>query len=309
MDKLAWLHSLLHWELHKGRNNIGTSIAGKPVLTIETANDFLYEHLIMDEPFMACRFGSTELRLIADVEAVNIALKRKVSEKKWNDLNQFSGFFPNEIKYADQFANLYFELIHEADMIAIWNNPHEDYMIAKYGKRSEVTVLRALEPWYTSGRPWTYALQGKKVLVIHPFAETIRHQYEKRTQLFENDQILPEFELHTLKAVQTLADETDERFGTWFDALEYMYQETKEIDFDIAILGCGAYGLPLAAKIKQDGKQAIHMGGATQLLFGIKGARWDNHPIISKLYNEYWVRPDDSEKFKKSSSIEGGCYW
>ena len=62
---------------------------------------------------------------------------------------------------------------------------------------------------------------------------------------------MPEFELKTLKAVQTIAGEKDERFSTWFEALEYMFEETMKIDFDIAIIGCGAYGMPLAAKLKK----------------------------------------------------------
>lgn len=44
-----------------------------------------------------------------------------------------------------------------------------------------------------------------------------------------------------------------------------------KINFDTAIIGCGAYGMPLAAQIKNAGRQAIHLGGAVQLLFGIKG--------------------------------------
>jgi len=127
--------------------------------------------------------------------------------------------------------------------------------------------------------------------------------------LFNNNDILPEFTLLTLKAVQTVAGQRDERFETWFDALEFMFNEAMKKDFDIAILGCGAYGFPLAAKLKLAGKQAIHLGGATQLLFGIEGNRWDDHPVISKLYNEYWVRPIESEKPKNANSVEGACYW
>ena len=56
-------------------------------------------------------------------------------------------------------------------------------------------------------------------------------------------------------------------------------------------------------------KQAIHMGGATQLLFGIKGGRWDTHPVISKLYNEHWVRPAASETPNSIQRVQGGCYW
>ena len=97
-----------------------------------------------------------------------------------------------------------------------------------------------------------------------------------------------------------------------FDALEWMYQEAMKIDFDVAIIGCGAYGFPLAAKLKQAGKQAIHLAGATQLLFGIKGKRWEEDKTfeyVQKFFNDSWVRPGESEKPKKSDVVEGGCYW
>ena len=124
--------------------------------------------------------------------------------------------------------------------------------------------------------------------------------------------MLPEFQLKTLKAVQTLAGNQDERFHTWFDALDYMFIKAMEIDFDIAIIGCGAYGMPLAIKLKKAGKQAIHLGGATQLLFGIKGARWEqpNYPTkIGKLFNTSWVRPSENDHIKNGATIENACYW
>ena len=51
------------------------------------------------------------------------------------------------------------------------------------------------------------------------------------------------------------------------------------------------------------------MGGATQILFGIKGNRWDQHSVIGKLYNEAWVRPNENETPKKAGINEGACYW
>ena len=84
------------------------------------------------------------------------------------------------------------------------------------------------------------------------------------------------------------------------------------IEFDIAIIGCGAYGLPLAAKIKKSGKQAIHLAGATQLLFGIKGKRWEENADFSyvrKWFNEEWVYPSDEDKLENGNCVEGGCYW
>ena len=51
------------------------------------------------------------------------------------------------------------------------------------------------------------------------------------------------------------------------------------------------------------------MSGATQLLFGIKGRRWDTHPQISKLYNPAWVRPAPAEQPTNKQAVEGGSYW
>ena len=47
-------------------------------------------------------------------------------------------------------------------------------------------------------------------------------------------------------------------------------------DYDICLIGAGAYGFPLAAHVKRKGKKAIHLGGALQLLFGVKGKRWED---------------------------------
>ena len=85
--------------------------------------------------------------------------------------------------------------------------------------------------------------------------------------------------------------------------------EIKKYDFDVAILGCGAYGFPLAAEIKRMGKKAIHLGRATQLWFGIKGKRWNDDPLTKSLYNDAWVSPSDAEKPANADGVEGGCYW
>jgi glycerol-3-phosphate dehydrogenase len=90
-----------------------------------------------------------------------------------------------------------------------------------------------------------------------------------------------------------------------------MCERALEIDFDVAIIGCGAYGMPLASKLKNAGKQAIHLGGATQLLFGIKGNRWENgYPTkIATFFNDAWVRASAEETPQNAYTVERGCYW
>lgn len=104
------------------------------------------------------------------------------------------------------------------------------------------------------------------------------------------------------------------QFNTWFDALDYMKSEIDKCDYDVCLIGCGAYGFPLAAHVKHNGKQAIHLGGTLQLLFGIKGNRWFDpdsflYPKFKELLNENWVKPLETEKPLVANQIEGGCYW
>ena len=182
----------------------------------------------------------------------------------------------------------------------------ENYLISRYAPKD---VLYYHDYFVNCGDDiWFKHLKGKRVLVIHPFASTIESQYKNnRCKIHQSPDVLPEFELHVLKAVFTAAGENDERFNDWFEALEYMHEETKKIDYDIALIGCGSYGLPLAARIKQDGKIAVHMGGDLQLLFGIKGARWAS--LGESLFNDYWIYPDSSERPTNYTLIEGDSYW
>ncbi|HFE7770938.1 TPA: hypothetical protein ACGAD9_005951, partial [Klebsiella pneumoniae] len=120
--------------------------------------------------------------------------------------------------------------------------------------------------------------------------------------------VLPNFELLTYKPIVSMLDKKTE-FKNWFEALEKMQSDIKKIDFDVAIIGCGAYGLPLASFVKNLGKQSIHLAGWTQVLFGIKGKRWDDLPQISKFYNDHWIRPGQNTKVEGFTKIENGCYW
>ena len=90
----------------------------------------------------------------------------------------------------------------------------------------------------------------------------------------------------------------------WFAARDSMKRQIDKIDFDIAIIGCGAYGMFLAQYVKSLGKKAVHTAGATQLLFGIKGERWiHEHPEISKAFNENWTFPLPADTPKNLNDI------
>jgi hypothetical protein len=284
----------------------------------EYSNNLIAKMILSNKPFMIARFGSTEMEnivnylgIIENKKNIRGYIKGETLPWWWDSHNSdelcfFSGFFPNDTKLVFEFCKEMIEIMPNVDLLGSWLK--EEWLFKKQLQNAKRVVLEDLEPFFCSN-PWTQALEGKKVLVIHPFAETIEAQYEKRKLIYPNG-LLPDFDLTTIKAVQTIC-ETKSSFDTWFDALDYMKEQVKERSFDIAIIGCGAYGFPLASYIKDLGKQAIHMGGVTQILFGIKGSRYEGSHVwpYMNLFNEYWVRPGESETPKDSNKIEGNCYW
>lgn len=279
---------------------------GKHVLTDGEFSSSLQAAFSQTHPVLAARFGANELACLRDFDFD----RRSKQETILANMHQNAGFFPPTAEYGYRFAELMKESIPCMDYAGIWPQPFESYYLKHYGKKNvNYTWLRCLNPWSCAENPWTKALAGKKILVIHPFAESIEAQYRKRAEIWKGTEILPEFRLETLKAVQTSAGEQDSRFHDWFEALDWMKNEALNQDFDIALIGCGAYGMPLAAELRKAGKSAVHLGGATQILFGIMGRRWENNKELKPFINDSWIRPLPSETPKGSDLVENSCYW
>ena len=268
------------------------------------ANKILHKKILSGDPFMAARIGATEIKAILYPSLPKL-LKIFFKKRFFSRMFELSGFFPSNEENIIRFSEMMLIDMKKVDILGSWRI-EENFFKDELNNAIRIK-LNALEP-YLHDEPWSKALEGKKVLVVHPFAELIYKQYKKRSFLFPNNNVLPNFELSVIKAVQSLSGEKNP-FENWFQALEFMKKEISQKDFDIALIGCGAYGFPLAAHTKKIGKQSIHIGGSLQILFGIKGARWNNHPIISKFYNEHWVRPRAEDKPSKSHLVENDCYW
>lgn len=280
---------------------------GRRIKGYDDANQLIYQLLISEKPFLVARFGDAELRSLVYSLETQMGLRKSFPKYIKVAMHRNAGFFPTDDANLIKFGKLLWESSKEVDVFGVWYNLLEDYVIHNTNPNALLVELEGLEP-YRSDTPWSKALKGKKVLVVHPFEESIKKQFTIREKLFANRDVLPDFELITYKAVQTNAG-ADSEYATWFDALDRMYEDIKRIDFDVAIVGCGAYGLPLSAKLKKLGKQVVHLAGATQIMFGIRGARWDVRPEMQGFFNENWIRPSDSERPKDAQSVEGGCYW
>lgn len=303
-------------------------ICDRGITNPDEVSEVIYQLLETKKPCMIARFGSTELYaltnylgIIAPNHSIWKYIQGKQSEWWWEDnvkkqMTEWSGFFPSTDENLMKFGDLMINDYTQCDCLGCWLE--NEKLLSKYNQNIKRFWLIFLDPFWVD-KPWTRILKNKRVLVIHPFAEIIEEQYKNhRTKLFKNPLILPDFKLTVIKAIQSLGGECE--FSDWFEALENMKSQMDQTDYDIALIGCGAYGFPLAAHAKRMGKQAIHMGGSLQLLFGIKGKRWENpqyayrarsvcpHLCYPNLFNEYWIRPTTYIN-KNSHIVEGGCYW
>jgi hypothetical protein len=292
------------------------------VKDFEESNKIISNYIESEKAFMLCRYGFTELRVLFSS-----------SNRLFNQLANNAGFFPADKKYLNKFREYYYEAEKNIDILLPWSYQidFKDRERKRVAKLENITYLcdfccsgaligqtkneessksgeNRKNNWqdyqYFIQNSWFKSLSNKKILIIHPFKESIDEQYKKLTDL----NILPKFKsFEVLAAVQSIGGYNDE-FNNWFEALDYMKNQIKNIDFDVALIGCGAYGLPLASYVKNIGKQGLHLGGALQLLFAIKGRRWETE--YNKIFtDDFWVYPKISERPAEYKKVESGCYW
>ena len=298
----------------RSQGNVWSSV--QDVLPYDESVDFIRQKLLSKEPFMAGKIGTGDMetlqRYIDMISEFGIAEKwlRLIAGKSfpfWLDnwiragICVCAGVFPATDESINEFCRIFMSYCNAFDVIPKYTEG-DKRIYDKLCPTAKVIDLRALAP--DSPNTWYSALEGKRVLVVHQYVKTIKAQYEKNVEFHKGQGPLPRFkELIQYRPVNSIGGKCKE-FSCWKDALQHMIDDISKIDFDVALLGCGVYGVPLSAHIKRMGKQAIYTGGATQIIFGIKGKRWDNLGI----YNEHWTRvlPDDIPE--NMSMIEGGTF-
>lgn len=301
-----WLKYKILWFLRKKFAWKDDNLYDGKLLTERSdANRIIASAIISQKPFCLMRFGFAELSFVNHYMDRGIYLKankRKIRKDK------MSLCFQNSSE-AQQYVKMVLNDCKDADIMAVWKSLEmEDYIINRFAYNPKLIEAPILEP-FGLDNPWTMALENKKVLIISPFVEKIESQYERITKVYQGIQLWPKMNIKALKSVWYTGINENSGFGNWFEAYDYLYEEAMKMDFDIALLSCGPFGFDLAARFKRSGKQAIHIGGALQMLFGIMGCRWEQNVYYQKYVNEYWVRAPESEKPVNAEILDNSCYW
>lgn len=268
-----------------------------------------------EKPFLIGRNGTIEFEVIS-----RYYFQKEIYDNQKQKLELHAGIFPQNT--IDAYCFQYMRALTNADVMAEgWYEPMkatEEAIMDNINKKRKKILLRNLEPYYVKPHlRWTQYLKGKRVAIINSFANTCEEQTYMPNAIWgeESESLLPKSTVWI--PIKTYYPPVLAKgnagwpsyINSWEDAVDDIVNRVLEENIQVAIIGCGGIGMIVGSELKNKGIQCIVMGGATQLLFGIRGKRWDNHEVIHKFFNDAWVYPPDSCKPNGYKYIEGGCYW
>lgn len=315
LDEMGyWQHDAVNPDLFEDllnriKQNIHSKHAyGERFCSISEGRSLLSKKIESSLPFCSGRLGHTEgwitMKYICNLPYDQHSLW-------W--LYHTSGFFSEQdvnLKDVNLYAQKTIEALSNTDILF---SQFDDSMSAInhcLPTTSPIFPFKGLwhdSPYSDDDISWIQSLKGKKVLVISPFSDTIATQYQKRELLFKGNQVLPEFELIPFCMISTQYG-NKLGFKNFFEAYHSTLNKISKIDFDIALIGAGAYGFLLASDIKNMGKQSVELCSYLMPLFGIKIKRNLTEPDINQFYNPYWIFPME-KPINNYQNIENGCYW
>lgn len=285
------------------------SYSQKNIEDIIIGSDKIAKHieynLIMKQGSIIGRHGSTELTTLLN----NVA---------YTTLEQYSGVFPsNSTESMREWSSIYREATKESSIFAAgWYKPfaeEELEYLKVLSPNLDLIPLRSLEPYYIENS-WTRVLEHKRVTVVSSFADTMREQIGRIDEIWEGKPILPTAEYSFVRSyfcpsIANGSCEWPNSVVCWKTAVDYLYNEIIKTSPNIVLIGCGGLAMPLALRLKRAGIITVVLGGAIQILFGIKGSRWEMHSEISDFFNDAWVFPSPGEIPNNAKKIEQSCYW
>lgn len=216
-----------------------------------------------------------------------------------------AGVRPRNKESYRLFARLCMEALQGLDLQGVWSCGYEAVCIgANVGR--EFFNVEITGPDGDNPRHWLAALQGRRVLVVSPFAGTIQKQIPRLAGIWPRSDWMRGTEFRNVGFPYMIDEGCPE---AWWEVYNRIGAVVSQGDYDVALFGCGGLGLPFAHLAKKAGRVGIHLGGHLQLIFGIYGKRHLEQEWHRKHINGAWVRPGADEVAKTANRVEGGCYW
>jgi len=267
-------------------------------------NNFLRHYINNNKSFAAGKIGGTELKLLYTyLSDHNIPPDLKV------EAENVSGLVPTNKDTLEWFSTTFLEALNNMDLLCRWSAiiPQLEEKLIEENTKAYTTPLQHIEPYFFN-EPWTDCLKGKKVLVFSPFADSIDKNFNKLDKIW-NNKIRPDFDIITHRYPTSIAITKDSKAKSAKEIYDKFINIIHTEEFDVGIFGTGYTGLLFASECKAIGRSGIHLGGATQMLFGILGNRWKADKNFDNFINEHWTTPTADETPERVDVVEDACYW
>ena len=302
-----------------GYRTMATKLLGQPLLPREATAALCRRAIVAGEPFALAKLGPSMLavlyllakdRWLASGEADRII--------HWHGHNQ-SGLFPEDAGAWQSFARRYREAASEIDVATVQLDlsPIEVATVRELAPRRLTYSLDAEPDRSIPDRPeqcFLPALQGRRVLIVCPFARLLAERAERAT--FEavwartGKRWLEPATVDALEFPYGFEPETERVFGNIDALLQHICDRIDARDFDVALIGAAGLAMPVAAHVKRRGRVAIDLGGHLQVLFGVKGKRWRNDPEWAERYfNDAWIEMPKRYRPTRADVCDCGAYW
>jgi len=295
----------------------------RKLINSQDSDELISDLILTSSVGLVGRLGGTEGRFIGEYLKlkrlqkfgipiqISSSLSRRWKRRK-SEVYLQAGFYFQEWADVEKFCCEYLNALKQTDILGAWGVAFT--CVEGIGLDKEKTAVIPVgftapwvEPYVPEKVAWANSLEGKRVLVVSGFADSISKQHPKISSIYRGVSY-PDFELRVVKA-PLAAGNADVNGKSWFELLDETKRQIADEEFDVALIAAGAFSYPLAAYVKSLGKIGIHCGGGLQLFFGIMGNRWNNSPEVLRYVNEDWVRPSKAETPKMAEKIENACYW
>lgn len=238
-------------------------------LDYKTEGKYLINLFNSNIPLFMTRLGGTDF--------IN-AFHNIFSDESFKNCCEYSGYFDNGYKTMDERNDnikKYYNIIKKSV---------DNSFICSYVPRSSTYVKNKILISYSfieDVYPFLIFFKiignNKKILIISPFSETIKHQYKYKNDLISGYEY-PNFELITYDLPITYSDNgknLNTNVVNWIEQSNLINDEISKIDFDIALISGASYTYSIGnfiANIMK--KKAIYIGGILNVLFAIKSNRY-----------------------------------
>jgi hypothetical protein len=229
-----------------------------------------------------------------------------------------AGAFPGEGPFLSEFARFYACRLRELDCLGVSTDSFRVSLDIACAHRFSNQLIRYIdqEPDRSSPaddeRCYLPHFRDKRVLLVCPFADALRARADKKT--FEavwaktGKRWFYPASVEAVEFPYGFARSTQKRYGTCLDLLDEITAKIDGHDYDVALIGAGALGVPIATHVKQRSKVGLSLGGALQVLFGVIGRRWRTRPSWQRRYfNSAWV--DVPPEYRPASGETDADYW